>query len=189
MLLRRGLLSKQVSNIVTIPLTTDFTASNGALPSVNSGCSLTASGLYIPSGGFVEYRISDLCPKDFKKITLSLDMKYTKTAYAHGWFVFFESKGRIGIDKNVIPRDRFRLFDIMTQQPVPLGTWLHVKIVADFSLGVSTIPQCEIVDIETVPSGFVAIAKPSRLVLGTNVMSDELDGWEGYVKNVKITFD
>lgn len=192
MLLRRALLSKQVTNTVTIPLTTDFTASNGAVPSVNSGCSLTSSGLYIPAGGRVEYKLSDLYPKDFSKLTLEMDLMYTKNNGTHGWFDFFDLvhgyEKRAGVNYNINPRERLILFDCLTTAAIPKYTYIHVIVEADFSQKDTAYPHGEIVGLDTTAYSPFSIVKPSAIRLG-HYDTALHDGWEGYAKNVKITFD
>ena len=194
MLLRRALLSKQVPKTVTIPLLSRFTASNGALPSVNSGCSLTADGLYIPKGGRVEYKLSDLYPKDFNTLMLEMDLMYTNTEWTHGWFDFFTGKEYsfiTGVDHNMNPNERFQLFDVVTVGTIPKNTWMRVRIAADFSPGSSILPQCEVVGVDTVlswESRRLFIEKPAGIRLG-HVYRALHDSWKGYARNVKITFD
>lgn len=191
MLLRRALLSgTEIPNTVTIPLLGSFAASNGAVPSVNSGCTLTDTGLYIPTGQIVEYKLSDLYPKDWSKLTLEMDLMYTKTSHAHGWFDFFDTHApypySYGVDYNKTPRELFLLPDCVTVKAIPKNTYLHVIIVADFAQG-DTCPHSEITGINTAPRSPYPIAKPSAIILG--VKDDTFDGWQGYARNVKVTFE
>lgn len=189
MLSRRALLSRDIPNIVTIPLLGSFTASNGAEPSVNSGCSLTSSGLYTPSGGFVIYNFSDLYPKKFTKLVLEMDLTYTKSRFGHGWFDFFDKRqtnlAPLGVNYNTNPRGVFYLYDIVT---IEAFSSAHVKVVADFSNDLIA-PHGEIggYTVRKYNQGYVE--KPSAITLGYNCPSDKGNGWEGYCKNVKITFD
>ena len=194
MLLRRGLLSsKQVPNTVTIPFTADFAASNGATPSVNSGCTLSADSLYIPSGCCVEYKLSDLYPKDFTNLSLEMDLMYTKTKAAHGWFDFFAIEHvynkPAGVNYNDSPREKFKCFDVCALDAIQKYAYFHVIVRADFSQGDVLIPHGEVVDFATRPITPFSIARPSAIRLGHYYPSALHDGWEGYVKNVKITFD
>lgn len=191
MLLRRALLSRDIPKIVTIPLLGSFTASNGAEPSVNTGCSLEADGLYIPKGKHVEYKLSDLYPKDFNKLTLEIDLMYTNTASTHGYFSFFDINAITGVNYNDFPRELFYLFDCRGEEPFPKNTYIHMLVSADFSHG-KTYPHGEIEGLKTriIPDSYnVLVSKPSVIYLGEYDIHAERDTWQGYVRNVKVTFE